>query len=220
MDGTVRHAVVEAWDPDHSGRSSRARLASVLCPLHTTLFFQTSPIFPATCPVTEESPLQKRKRKGKEPSPGKAPASPQGQGHSPWIQQLNAGPPAELSRGFQPVRCSNEEMPRDPASPGQSLLQSLKGGSPWGSNQKHTQAASIGSTDPLGQYWTGGWLPQWARDTKAGSYLSPLGRGRERTGSEGPAAGQVHSDQATTTARPLLKLTSIFTGVPSTIVFS
>ena len=73
----------------------------------------------------------------------------------------------------------------DPASPGQSLLQSLKGGSPWGSNQKHTQAASIGPTDPLGQYWTGGWLPQWARDTKAGSHLSPLGWGRERTGSEG-----------------------------------
>lgn len=183
MDGTVCHAVVEAWDLDHSGRPSRARLASVLCPLHTTLFFQTSPIFPATCPVTEESLHQKRKRKGKEPSPGKAPASPQGQGHSPWIQQLNAGPPAELSRGFQPVGCSNEEMPQDPASPGQSLLQSLKGESPGGFSQKHTQAASIGATDPFGQYWTGGWLPQWARDTKARSYLNPLGRGGEGTGS-------------------------------------
>ena len=186
MDHTVRHAVVEAWNPDHSGRSSRARLASVLCPLHTTLFFQTSPIFPATCPQFLASPRQKRKRKGKEPSPGKAPASPQGQGHSPWIQQLNAGPPAELSRGFQPVGCSNEETWQDSASPGQSLLKSLKGGSPGGSSQKHTQTASIRAADPFGQYWTGGWLPQWARDTKAQSYLNPLGRGGEKPGSKGP----------------------------------
>lgn len=144
---------------------------------HNTVLSDQSHLPSHLPPVTKESPRQKRKRKGKEPSPGKAPASPQHQGHSPWIKQLNAGPPAELSRGFQPVGCSNEETPQDPASPGQSLLQSLKGGFPGVFSQKHTQAASIGATDPFGQYWTGGWLPQWARDTKARSYLNPPGRG-------------------------------------------
>lgn len=73
--GAVRHAVVEAWGPDHSGRSSWAswHLTFTLCIRHCSF----------RPPVPMESPHQTHKRKGREPSPGELPAPPEVRGHSP-----------------------------------------------------------------------------------------------------------------------------------------
>lgn len=50
----------------------------------------------------------------------------------PRKQQLDAGPPAELSHGSQLVKCPHRETPQDASYPNWMFLQSLKGGSPGG----------------------------------------------------------------------------------------
>lgn len=145
MDGTVRHAVVEAWGPDHSGRSSRARLASVLCPCTQHCSFRPVPSSQPPAPSHQGKSSPETQRKGKELSPGKAPKPLKHQGHSPWIKQLNAGPPAELKpvasvpgRGCSQTR----KRPQDPASQANHSAK-LEGRVPRAPSQKHTQAASI-----------------------------------------------------------------------------
>lgn len=144
--GTVRHAVVEAWDPDHSARSSWARLPSILpsgtqhCPFRPGLSRTPAP--------THQSPHQRQhcKKKRGGPSPGELPASPKVRGHSP-LEQLDA----------RPCQLNYIVAPSLPDTHGHTmercllrLLQSLKGGTQGDSGPKHTQPANLRATGPLG----------------------------------------------------------------------
>ena len=131
--GAVRHAVVEAWDPDHSGRSSWAswHLSFTLWIRHCS--FRPGPVFPATCPQSPWKVLTRHtKGRGGSPALVNYQLPPRSGDTHPRKQQLDAGLPAELSHGSQYVRCPHKETPQDASYPNWMLLQSLKGGSPGG----------------------------------------------------------------------------------------
>lgn len=115
-------------------------------------------------PSSESAPTKENERQ-----PWRTASFPQGQRTlGPGHEDQRPGPPGVLHHGSQPVRRPGRETTPDAAYPHLRLLQSLKGGVSQealaGSTHK---PASARATDPLGRHRTGGWLPQWAQDTKA-----------------------------------------------------
>lgn len=203
--GAICHAVAEAWDPDHSTKSSWARLASILPSGSNAVLSDQVPSSQPPVPTCHRKSSVRsstRKRKRGSPALENCQLPPRSEDTHPWAQQLDAWP-GLLSYILTPSLSDTHVGKHHRLSlPAPDTPANLEVGMPRGLwREPHTSQPVSGPqtlSDSTGPGVGSSSGPQILRHE---ANLSPLGWGGQSIGSNGaPRAGKAHSDQARTTA--------------------